>query len=176
VNDTAWVILGSYFALSVLGVAIALIVFRSTRVGFRVRTASRSTLEKRESYWGVAVIAFLVVTLGGTIIQIPYWSDTDTEGVEQRLTLTGRQFAWTIDPPRVRAGVKTQVTVRSADVNHAAGVYDPDGTFLKQVNALPGVAQTFVITFDRPGRYELRCMEFCGVDHHLMLNQIEVTR
>ena len=26
------------------------------------------------------------------------------------------------------------------------------------------------------GRYELRCMEFCGVDHHLMLNQIEVTR
>ena len=175
-TDTAWVITVAYSAMSILGVAIGLYVFRSTRVGFRVRTAGRAQLERRESYWGLAVVAFLVAVLGGTIFQIPYWSDQSTAGVNQRVSVVGRQYAWTIDPPRVRAGVKTRFEVRAADVNHGLGLYDPDDTLIKQVNVLPGVSQDFVITLDKPGTYTVRCLEFCGVDHHLMENKIEVTR
>jgi cytochrome c oxidase subunit II len=40
---------------------------------------------------------------------------------------------------------------------------------------LPGVTQDFVITFKKVGVYKLRCLEFCGVDHHLMSNDLEVT-
>ena len=175
-SSTAWVITIAYSVLSIIGVAIALMVFRSTRVGFKVRTASRAALERREGYWGIAVISFLVVVLAGTIFEIPYWSDKHPGPTPQRISITGRQFAWTIVPPRVKAGVKTRVEVRAVDVNHALGVYNPNDTLIKQVNVLPGVVQQFVITFNQPGTYKLRCLEFCGVDHHLMENTLEVTR
>jgi cytochrome c oxidase subunit 2 len=175
-SNTAWVITIAYAALTIVGVAAALVVFRSTRVGFRVRTAGRQSLERREGLWGIAVVAFLVVVLGGTIFQIPYWSDNSSARAPQHLNVVGRQFAWTIDPPRVRAGVRTRVEVRAADVNHAVGLYDPSDTLIKQVNVLPGVTQDFVITFHKTGRYKLRCLEFCGVDHHLMENDLEVRR
>jgi len=175
VTDTAWVITILYAVATIIAVSLLLVVFRSTRVGFRVRTASREKLERRESYWGITVVALLVVTLGGTIFAIPYGSDQDSGGAAQRLKIVGRQFAWTIDPPRVRAGVATRVELGAADVNHALGIYDPDGALVKQVNVVPGVTQPFRITFEKPGRYEIRCLEFCGVDHHLMENTLEVT-
>jgi cytochrome c oxidase subunit 2 len=81
-----------------------------------------------------------------------------------------------VDPPRVKADVSTAVNMRSTDVNHAIGIYDPDNVLVKQVNVLPGVTQRFVITFDEPGAYKLRCLEFCGVSHHVMENRLEVTR
>jgi cytochrome c oxidase subunit 2 len=173
-TTTGWVIAISYSALVIIGVAVGLIIFRSTRVGFHVRTASRETVQRREGTWGIVVVVFLVVVLGATIFSVPYFSDAKN-GAKQDLSITGRQFAWTIDPPQVRAGVRTRVEVDAADVNHAVGLYDPSGTLIKQVNVLPGVTQEFGITFDDPGKYEIRCLEFCGVDHHLMENTLTVT-
>jgi len=175
-TDLAWGITIGYAILSIIGVAAALIVFRSTRVGFRIKVADRETLEKRETYWGLAVVTFLVVVLGGTIFQLPYWTDSGNEKTPQSIEVTGRQFAWTIDPPRVKVGLKTRIELRSVDVSHAMGLYDPDGVLVKQVNVLPGVTQKVVVTFDDVGVYKLRCLEFCGVDHHLMENDLEVTQ
>lgn len=174
-TDTAWVITITYTLLSIIGITIGLIVFRSTRVGFRVRTPRRATLERRESIWGFIVLAFLVVLLAGTIFQVPY-KDANAANAKQVLRVTGRQFAWTVDPPRIRAGELTQVEVRALDVNHGLGIYDTDDRLIKQVNVLPGRLQKFTITFDKPGTYRLLCLEFCGLDHHLMANNLVVTR
>lgn len=174
-STAMWITIG-YSALAILGVVVGLYVFRSTRVGFKVNTASRETLEKREGYWGVAVVAFLVIVLGGTILQVPYWASSRAGKVPQTINVVGRQFAWTVDPPRAKVGLKTRFQVRSADVAHGLGVYNPDDTLIKQVNVGPGVTQDFVITFKKAGTYHLRCLEFCGVDHHLMQNRLEVTR
>ena len=175
-TSTGWVITVSYTLLSIIGVTIGLIVFRSTRVGFHVRTPRRSALERRETLWGFVVLTFLVIVLGGTIFQIPYWSDTSKAGVRQHLTVTGRQFAWTVDPARIKAGVKTEIDVRATDVNHGLGIYDTEDRLVKQVNVVPGVKQQFTMTFDKPGTYRLLCLEFCGLDHHLMANDLEVVR
>ncbi len=175
-NDTAVTITILYTAMSIIGIVIGLIVFRSTRVGFHVRTAGRRTLEKRESYWGVAVITFLLVVLAGTMFSLPYWVPGSSAAKNnQRLEITGRQFAWSINPARAKVGDTTFV-VRAEDVSHGVGVYDPDGVLLGQVNVLPGVTQEFVVDLEQPGTYAIRCMEFCGVDHHLMQNKLEVTR
>jgi cytochrome c oxidase subunit 2 len=176
VTDTAWLITLLYSVATIVAVAVLLVVYRSTRVGFRVRAATRGQLERREGYWGMVVISLLVVTLGATIFAIPYGSDQDARGAAQKITIIGRQFAWTVQPPRVRAGVRTAVELGAADVNHAIGIYDPDEVLIKQVNVVPGVTQPFTITFEKPGRYRIRCLEFCGVDHHLMENALEVTR
>lgn len=173
-DTTETIIAIGYSALAIIGVAIFLIVFRSTRVGFHVRTASRQTLERRESLWGIAVVTFLVLLLAGTIGSIPYFNQ-DTSAAQQKVHITGRQFAWTITPPRVKMGVKTEVDVVSADVNHSVGIYNPNDTLVKQVGVIPGVTQKFTITFSQPGTYQLRCLEFCGVDHHLMENKLQVT-
>jgi cytochrome c oxidase subunit II len=175
-TDAAWTITVLYTVVSIIAVALMLVVYRSTRVGFRVRVATRDQLERRESYWGVIVIALLVVTLGGTIFAIPYGSDQSRAGARQHLSITGRQFAWTIRPTRVKVGVETAIELGAVDVNHAMGIFDPDNRLIKQVNVVPGVSQPVTVTFDRPGRYTIRCMEFCGVDHHLMENTLEVVR
>ena len=173
-TDTGWVIAISYSALVLVFVTIGLIVFRSTRVGFRVKVASREEIEKREGYWGVAVVTFLVLVLAGTIFSIPYFDNN--EDAPQQVKVTSRQFAFTVDPPRIKAGVETEFNVDAVDVNHAIGLYNPDNTMIKQVNVLPGVTQSFTITLNQAGNYTLRCLEFCGIDHHLMQNQLQVTR
>jgi cytochrome c oxidase subunit 2 len=175
-SGTALTILIGYTLLSIVFVAIGLIVFRSTRVGFRVKTAGRHTIEKRETYWGFAVIAFLVAVLGGTMVQLPYSKKDQGDGARQTLNVTGQQYAWTIQPTRIKAGVKTQVVARSKDVSHGVGIYDPDDVLIAQVNVLPDVRQNLGVTFDKPGTYRIRCLEFCGVDHHLMETTLEVTR
>ncbi len=175
-TDAQWTITVLYSVATIIAVTMMLVVFRSTRVGFTVRAATRETIEKREGYWGVAVVALLVVTLGGTIFAIPYGSDQSSAGVKQRVKITGRQFAWTIQPARVRVGQKTAIRLDAADVNHAMGIFDPRNRLIKQVNVAPGVSQAVTVTFDDPGRYTIRCLEFCGVDHHLMENGLEVVR
>lgn len=173
-THTGWVIAISYSALVLVFVTVGLIIFRSTRVGFRVRVTPREELERREGYWGIAVITFLILLLAGTIFSVPYF-DNDPDA-PQKVDVTSRQFAFTVDPPRIKAGVETEFNVDAVDVNHALGLYNPDNTLIKQVNVLPGVTQSFTITLDQPGDYTLRCLEFCGIDHHLMQNQLEVTR
>jgi cytochrome c oxidase subunit II len=175
VTSTGWTILIGYTALSLIGIAIMLYVFRSTRVGFRIKVATRETLEKRESMWGVLVVTFLVILLGATIFSIPYWSKDHTDP-EQVIDVTGRQYAWTVDPPQARTGLETRFDVHVEDVNHGLGLYDPDGKLINQINVLPGVTQEMWVTFDEPGTYEIRCLEYCGLDHHLMENTLEVKR
>lgn len=174
-STTAWVITIGYAALTLVGVTIILIVYRSTRVGFHTRTAGRHTLERRESYWGVAVIAFLVIVLSGTIVQIPYWGDNSSKDVGQTVRVTGRQFAWTIVPSTIRAHVRTRFVSKATDVSHGLGLYDPDDVLIKQIQVLPDRDTQFIITLKKKGTYEIRCLEYCGVDHHLMQNQMEVT-
>jgi cytochrome c oxidase subunit 2 len=165
----------AYSALVIAGITAALVIFRSTRVGFRAEPAGHDVLASRELKWGGLVVVFLVVLLALTIFELPYGSDKNAKA-DQTIKLTGRQFAWTVDPTRVKAGVRTAIDLRSTDVSHGVGIYDPDGVLMKQVNVIPGVAQRFVMTFNEPGTYEFRCLEFCGVDHHLMRNELEVTR
>ena len=104
-SSTAWVITIGYAVLTIIGVAAALVIFRSTRVGFRVRIVPRETLERRESLWGVAVVAFLVVVLGGTIFQIPYWDDNSDAKTPQ--SMQHRGAAVRVDDRSRRACART---------------------------------------------------------------------
>jgi len=61
-------------------------------------------------------------------------------------------------------------------VNHGFGIYDPHGHFVVQVQVVPGKTQKLVHTFSTPGRYRILCLEFCGLDHHLMQTVLVVTR
>jgi cytochrome c oxidase subunit 2 len=87
----------------------------------------------------------------------------------------GVQFAWVIKPNRVRAGEPVQFRLFSKDVNHAFALYRANKLEV-QVQVPPDYEQRLTHTFDQPGTYRVVCLEFCGVNHHLMQSQIEVTR
>lgn len=52
----------------------------------------------------------------------------------------------------------------SVDVNHSFWVPD----FLSKRDLIPGVDNEITLTPDRPGTYDGRCAEFCGLDHWRM--------
>ena len=81
---------------------------------------------------------------------------------------------WTTTPPLAaetwrlrRLGQREQETLPFA-------VYNDQNTMLFQVQAVPDHPTDIVHTFDEPGRYQVVCLEFCGVGHHKMVGTLVV--
>lgn len=169
-SHTAVVIAVAYsLAVAICSVIVAA-VWRSTRR--RGRGIEVEKVERREQLWFVAVLVVLAALLFGTIFSTPYGKSAGRNA--QVVRVTAVQFAWSIDPPTVRAGRQVVFYLTSTDVNHGFGVYDPKGVLQLQAQVIPGKTVKVVHTFTRPGTYTVLCLEFCGVDHHLMRTTIEV--
>jgi cytochrome c oxidase subunit 2 len=117
-------------------------------------------------WWLGFLAALLVVVVGAALLALPYASDAASSRLE--VAVTGGQFYWAIQPAEIPAGTPVRFEVTSADVNHGFGIYDPDGEMVGSVQAMPGYDNRLDLTFDQPGRYQIRCLEFCGSLHHRM--------
>jgi cytochrome c oxidase subunit II len=171
VNTTQLIITVGYSFLLVICVWGLVLLVRSTRRPNPDPPTEK--IERGENVWGYIVAAILILVLGLTIWQIPYFSSADAAG--QQVAVTAQQYAWTLKPNRVRAGKPVEFHLLSRDVQHGFGVYD--GTkllFQVQVPAKGSSQQKYTYTFDKPGRYEILCLEFCGFQHHLMRGVIQV--
>ena len=84
------------------------------------------------------------------------------------------QWSWTLSRSDLPSGVPVEFAVTSQDVNHGLAIYAPDGRLLTQVQAMPGYTNRLVYRFARPGSYTIRCLEYCGVFHHIMLATLTV--
>lgn len=174
-NPTAAVIAISYTAVCALAIVALLAIWRSThsREPRRRDEADTERLAHGEKAWFVIAVAALGVLLLATLPFIPYGDNSASAG-QQTVSVGSAQFAWTIDPQTVRAGVPTRFAVRAADVNHGFAVYNDENTLLFQIQAVPDHTSHTVYTFREPGRYQVVCLEFCGVKHHEMLSTITV--
>ena len=93
----------------------------------------------------------------------------------QVVNVEARQFAFVLDEQTVQAGEPVEFRLVASDVNHGFGVYTEDDEFVFQAQVVPDATTTVVHTFDDPGTYKILCLEYCGVDHHGMVGQLEVT-
>jgi len=84
------------------------------------------------------------------------------------------QWSWDLSKTAVPMGVPVEFAVTSQDVNHGLAIYAPDGRLLTQVQAMPGYTNRLVYRFAAPGTYTLRCLEYCGVFHHIMVATLTV--
>ena len=168
-NDTALLIAIAYSVVVVLGVIVAWAIRRSTR---RPQPVDTAQLAERERTWLFVVVALLLGLLLATIFAVPYGKGAGN--ARTTVDVTGTQFAWRIEPQTIPAGEPVEFRIRAGDVNHGFGVYDPGHTFVLQVQAMPGQVQHITHTFERPGTYEVLCLEFCGVLHHRMIGRFEV--
>lgn len=135
----------------------------------------------------------LLVAIGGTLAwtlqMMPYPWLGDAKPT-MTYTIIGKQWAWqtvkgpfdkslldspAFDPIVVPAGETVSFHVTAADVTHGFGIYTPEGKLESQVQAMPGYVNELIYTFEEPGVYQIICMEYCGVAHHVMLANIQVT-
>ncbi len=121
--------------------------------------------------WFTALGALVVLAFAVSIPFFPYTS----LGVPatRHFSVVAQQYAFTV-PQTVPAAVPVVFDVTSRDVNHGFGIYAPDGTIVGQVQAMPNYVNHLRVTFQRPGLYMIRCLEYCGIVHPFMRNQFEV--
>lgn len=62
-----------------------------------------------------------------------------------------------------------------SDVNHGFGICDAAGTLVAQTQAMPGYVNRLTHVFAVPGTYQVLCLEYCGLVHHNMIAEINVT-
>jgi cytochrome c oxidase subunit 2 len=116
--------------------------------------------------WLALLVVIGVLVIGVSLFDLPYASGGD--GARTVVKVTGGQFFWTLQPARVPAGTRVRFDVTSVDVNHGFGLYEPDGHLIGSVQAMPGYHNKLDLTLDRPGTYQIRCLEFCGLNHATM--------
>jgi cytochrome c oxidase subunit II len=170
-SDTAVIITVAYSITVVIGAAIAIGLWRSTRRR-DLGSVDTARFARTETAWLFVMIVALVALLMGTIFYVPY-GKTAGEG-KQVVRVIGVQFAWSISPASVKAGDPVEFLATTQDVSHGFGVYR-EGVLQFQAQVISGETQKIVHTFDKPGTYDVLCLEFCGAGHHKMVTTLEVT-
>jgi len=160
--------------VGIAGVALAFlyVISRSGRQAEPAAVQTRAYALRRWLFGGLIVLGIIVT--GASLRPFPIAPQHGAGTSPQVVQVVGHQWAWQIDPGPIRAGTPVAFEVTSADVNHGFGIYDATDRLLAQTQAMPGVTNRLVYTFDRPGKYRILCLEYCGLAHHAMLTEIDV--
>ncbi len=124
-------------------------------------------------WWFWILLVVLVVAFGVSLPFFPYGS-AQAAGEATHITVVARQYSFDNLPASVPLGVPVVFEVTSADVNHGFAIYDPNDQLIAQVQAMPDYVNPLPMTFREPGHYTVRCLEYCGLAHHLMQAGFEV--
>ena len=96
---------------------------------------------------------------------------TQTSGFSQGSAASGAQSL------HIKAGETVEFVARSLDVNHGFSILASNKSMdapLLQMQVIPGFDNVFYYTFEKPGTYTIRCLEYCGWDHPFMTSQLTV--
>ena len=170
---TVQVVAAAVFAVLAVAFAAVFVV-----VGVKSRADIPYERVQGPGYWlrkrWLAVLTVVIVcVLGISFFDLPYAGRAAPGTVVVKVT--GGQFFWSLVPDSVPAGTPVRFDVTSVDVNHGFGLYDPNGRLLGSVQAMPGYHNKLDLTLGDPGRYAIRCMEFCGLYHATMEGSFTVT-
>jgi cytochrome c oxidase subunit 2 len=162
---------------SAIGVGFAIVIAMSTRRRHRMIEEPEAAVAERahfEKTWLYMAAGSLATVLLFTIFLVPYGKSAGPG--KQVVNVIGQQFAWTFQPATVKVGVPVEFRLSSRDVTHGFGVFNAAGEFQFQAQVIPEHTVLAIWTFTKPGTYQVVCYEFCGVNHHNMLGQFEVTQ
>src|SRR5690625_325964 len=130
---------------------------------------------KARSIYGVLLVILMLVVTIYTLRELPFNKPSYVESSEI-ITVDAEafQFGFELSQNEFSVGDTVEFNVTTRDVTHGFGIYNPDMEIIAQTQAMPEYENTFYVTFDEPGTYEVLCLEYCGLDHHLMKTEIVV--
>jgi cytochrome c oxidase subunit 2 len=182
INEAYYIVLGVTAAVFLL-VETLLVVFM---IRFRSRGRDR-TVEgpqiighhRLELIWTVIPVVLLTVIVTFVFFKLPVLKNEPASANRLRVRVEGRQFYWrfvypngavSLDRMVVPTGRTISLAIVSPDVAHSYWVPD----FGPKTDAIPGHPNTQWFRVDKPGVYEGKCAEFCGIQHAMMLFHVDV--
>ncbi|MFT4412540.1 cytochrome C oxidase subunit II [Fredinandcohnia humi] len=146
--------------------------------------------ERKKEYEGIqkkwyrfrnVYFVILLLTMGTityiTLSDLPFERPVYGEDVNPVIVdVTAVQFGWNMSQKEFKVGEPIEFHITSDDVNHGFGIYDKNMNLLAQTQAMPEYTNNVYYTFKEPGTYQILCMEYCGLAHHLMIGEITITR
>lgn len=173
-GHTQTTVLILFTAMSAIVLAVfAWIILRS---GARVDFPEVKHGAYRLRAWWFGILASLIAaSFAVTLWTFPYvWARGGRSAAgAYTVRVTAHQFAFSM-PRRMPADTPIRFLVTSSDVNHGFGIYNPRGVLIGQVQAMPGYTNQLLFRFPAPGRYWIRCLEYCGIAHQDMFQPIDV--
>lgn len=157
--------------LGMLCVAIPFILIARSTSSSIAPTSWFDDSSRWKLFWALMILGVVV-----TVATLWVWPHrVVADASSQTVNVTGHQWSWEFEPKTVKAGSPVVFNVHAGDVNHGMGIYDAGKRLLFQVQAMPGYVNRVEYTFDQPGTYQILCMEFCGIGHHVMTADLTVT-
>jgi cytochrome c oxidase subunit II len=151
--------------------AVVAFVFIQVVRSVKAESGSVDTDTRRSRFIWALIVVGIVVTTGS----LREWPHAIASGNDVfQVNATAGQWYWEIDKQKVPLGKTVVFNLNAKDVNHGFGVMDSSGTLLLQTQAMPGYINRVQYVFDKPGKYRVVCMEFCGIGHHAMIDEFEV--
>lgn len=154
------------------------VVFRRASATPGGAEVSDSSISRAKIVWlgGVAVL-FLAINIG-SIRYIPAISTARAVAATQDIrdvSVTAQSWSYELSERNFEAGETVRFTANSVDTVHGFAVYHPDGRVIFTMMLIPGVTPSSLVhTFGDPGVYKVRCLEYCGMAHHEMNDEIVV--
>jgi cytochrome c oxidase subunit II len=125
--------------------------------------------------WLWIVLFAATGAFAASLFALPYPPSAGA-GPALAVQVVGHQYYWQLSRTSFQVGQTIDFAVTGADVNHGFGIYDPHGVLIAQVQAMPSYVNHLRLTFTTPGTYIVRCLEYCGMLHHLMEIPLTVAR
>lgn len=138
--------------------------------------AVKRRLYRVRPIWFLLLVAAGTWASAATLGDLPYAAthDAGQNSAPVRVDVTGKQWYWRIDRTELPAKTPVAFEVTARDVNHSFAVYDEEGQVVAQTQAMPGYTNVLRHTFEEPGTYRVRCLEYCGLAHHNMTTALTV--
>jgi cytochrome c oxidase subunit 2 len=169
------------FMLVPFAAIFAYVVYRKSVVDTGPSATTHNELSRLEGIWlTVVFVVFVGVNLASLkFMPIIATANAATSNLPlQEIDLTAKSWAYDISSRQIEAGRPVRFSGRSVDTQHGFAVYHPDGRMLFTMLLMDGLKKptTVVHTFKEPGTYKVRCLEYCGIAHHVMQDELIVVK
>jgi len=162
-----------YLTLLGIGLLGGVFAFVARSASLRAEPSTEGVASvRRKVAWLLGVAAF-PITLG-SLAYAPFRTEAATDPAVEVVEVVGHQWYWELSRTEVPVGELVVFRVTSADVNHGFALYDQDLHVVAQTQAMPGYTNGLQVRFERPGRYRILCLEYCGLVHHGMSATLDV--
>lgn len=155
------------------------VVFTKLYVDSSPSKADRSKFVRMEWMWvGLVIVVFVVVNVASLQFMPTVYTAKALASGEKitDVNFTAESWSYNFSDTKIESGRPIRFSGKSNDTMHGFAIYHPNGKILFTLMLMPGLENptSIIYTFKEPGTYTVRCLEYCGLGHHEMRDEIVV--
>lgn len=170
-QQAAWLV--TLFVCAIVVLVFWFVIRNSEKRDENYEGIKKKWYQFRNVYF-LVLLAVLVGAIFFTTRELPYEKPKGLAAEPINVDVNAIQFGWEFSKEDLKVNEPYAFQVTSEDVNHGFGIYDENLNLLAQTQAMPGYTNTVYFEFEKPGTYQILCLEYCGSAHHLMVKDIVV--